>query len=181
MSCLVLNATYQPMRPIGTKRAIRLVLQGKADIVESEEGKTFRSATTEVPTPLVIRLRKTVKVPTRFRQGVTNTFLFARDNYTCQYCGRHDRALGEREGLTRDHIHPVSRGGENTWTNVVTACSTCNMRKADRTPDEAGMALLKAPKEPKFVNLRWQIRKLTEIQLKYVKMFYGESWLDSAE
>jgi 5-methylcytosine-specific restriction endonuclease McrA len=181
MSCLVLNATYQPMRPIGTKRAIRLVLQGKADIVESSSEQTFRSANTEIPTPLVIRLRKTVKVPDRFRQSVTNTFLFARDGYTCQYCGRHDRDLKEREGLTRDHVQPVSRGGGNVWTNVVTACSTCNMKKADRTPEEAGLVLRKVPKEPKFVNLRWQIRKLTPLQLRYVTMFYGDDFLRAVE
>ena len=72
---------------------------------------------------------------------MTNTFLFARDGYRCQYCGRHRAALRGREFLTRDHVLPASRGGDNSWDNVVTACSPCNNRKASHLPAEIGMHL----------------------------------------
>lgn len=177
MSCLVLNASMEPMpKQLSYKAATRLVLQGKAEIVESEPVK-LRSEKLTVPKPTVIRLLKMVKVPRNMRKGVTNTFLFARDSYTCQYCGRHDSQLAQRESLNRDHIMPQSRGGKNTWDNCVTSCSTCNSRKADRTPAEAGMKLRKVPTEPRMVALRWQIRKLTPMQRKYVEMFYGEDFL----
>lgn len=178
MSCLVLNATMEPMpKQLSYKAATRLVLQGKAEIVEAEE-VVLRSEKVRVPKPTVIRLLKMVKVPVNLRKGVTNTFLFARDGYTCQYCGRHDSQLKARESLTRDHIQPQSRGGKNTWENCVTSCSTCNSKKADRTPAEANMRLRKAPKDPKMVALRWQIRKLTPMQRYYVELFYGKNYLD---
>jgi 5-methylcytosine-specific restriction endonuclease McrA len=108
---------------------------------------------------------------------VTNTFLFARDGYSCQYCGRHRRELGYRESLTRDHVVPISRGGDNDWLNVVTACSRCNLRKGNRTPEEARMHLCSEPAEPTGVELIWAVRRVTPIQARYVRMFYGESAL----
>lgn len=178
MQCLVLNASYEPMtKPISYKAATRLILQGKADLVEAtEDGKAFKAEKVEMPKPAVIRLRRMIKVPRNLRKGVTNTFLFARDNYTCQYCGRTDKQLKERESLNRDHVLPQSRGGKNTWENCVTSCSTCNSRKDAKTPAEAGMKLLRKPFEPELVALRWHVRKLTPLQRKYVEMFYGPEW-----
>src|SRR6187549_3633144 len=103
------------------RRALRLVIDGKAEIVEAEQDKLVRSERLTMPRPAVIRLTKFIHVPRRFRRQVTNTFLFARDHYRCQYCGRHRASLRGREFLTRDHIVPLSRGGGNTWHNVVTA------------------------------------------------------------
>jgi len=80
-----------------------------------------------------------IHVPRRFRRQVTNTFLFARDRYRCQYCGRLQIELKPRESLTRDHLIPLSRGGTNDWSNVVTACSPCNTRKANRLPNVKGL------------------------------------------
>jgi len=108
---------------------------------------------------------------------VTNTFLFARDEYSCQYCGRHRSGLGYRESLTRDHVLPLSRGGDNSWCNVVTACSKCNLRKGNRTPSEARMRLRSTPSEPTGVELIWVVRRITPIQARYIRMFYGESAL----
>lgn len=173
VGCLALNASFEPLTMVPLKRALRLVIDGKAEIVESDVGRKVRSEHLAVPRPVVIRLRKFVHVPRRFRRQVTNTFLFARDGYQCQYCGRHGFELRPRESLTRDHVVPVSRGGLNVWTNVVTACSSCNTRKANHLMQECGMHLQHAPVEPHFVHLSWAVRRLTPIQSRYIKMFYG--------
>lgn len=179
MSCLALNASFEPLTIVPTRRAIRLVLDRKAEILEVDEKRHFRSATESLPCPSVIRLVRYVQVPRRFRRQVTNTFLFARDDYTCQYCGRRKSELRGRQFLTRDHVRPLSRGGLNTWDNVVTSCSTCNNRKGGRLPSEAGLALRHAPAEPNYVHLVWVVRRVTDAQAKYIKMFYGQDALDA--
>jgi len=173
VSCLALNASYEPLMIVPARRAIRLVLDDKAEILERDERRAFRTVRAAHPCPLVIRLVRYVHVPRRFRRQVTNTFLFARDGYACQYCGRHKRALRTREFLTRDHVLPISRGGGNLWENVVTACSTCNHRKGDRLPREAGMRVATTPHEPNHVELVWAVRRVTPIQAKYIRMFFG--------
>lgn len=179
MSCLALNASFEPLTIVTTRRAVRLVLDGKAELLESDAGRVFRSEERVVPCPSVIRLVRYVHVPYRFRRQVTNTFLFARDDYTCQYCGRRKSDLRGRQFLTRDHIRPLSRGGLNTWDNVVTSCSTCNNRKGGRLPSEAGLALLHEPTEPNYVHLVWVVRRVTDAQAKYIKMFYGADALEA--
>src|SRR3990170_8800651 len=123
MRCLALNASFEPLTMVPVRRALRLIIDGKAEIVETDGDGVVRSISVSVPRPAVIRLVRFIHVPRRFRRQVTNTFLFARDGYTCQYCGRGIRQLRHRESLTRDHVVPLSRGGTNAWTNVVTACS----------------------------------------------------------
>ena len=171
--CLALNSSFEPLTLVPLRRALRLVIDGKAEVVEADSERLVRSARSAYPRPTVIRLTRFIHVPRRFRRQVTNTFLFARDAYTCQYCGRAAGQLRTRESLTRDHVVPLSRGGTNAWTNVVTACSGCNTRKAHHLPDEIGMHLLHAPVEPHFVHLSWAVRRLTPIQSKYIKLFYG--------
>src|SRR5438034_3954870 len=139
MRCLALNASFEPLTMVPVRRALRLVIDGKAEVVEAEDGRVVRSERLSLPRPIVIRLVKFIHVPRRFRRQVTNTFLFARDQYTCQFCGRHQAILRERECLTRDHLVPLSRGGTNGWTNVVTACSSCNAKKGNHLADEVGM------------------------------------------
>ena len=181
--CLALNASYEPLVMLPVHRAVRLVLEGRAEIVETHGTRTLRSEGREVPFPAVIRLTRYVYVPRRMRRGVTNTILFARDGYTCAYCGRHRDALRGREFLTRDHVVPQSRFARraqaNTWDNCVTACSACNNRKADRTPREAGLTLRVAPTEPHFVVLEWSVRRLTPLQRKYVTQFFGADVADA--
>jgi 5-methylcytosine-specific restriction endonuclease McrA len=179
MSCLALNASFEPLTIVPVRRAVRLVLDGKAEILEKEAQLSFRSERRSLPFPTVIRLVRYVHVPHRFRRQVTNTFLFARDDYTCQYCGKHRGALRGREFLTRDHILPVSRGGGNTWDNVVTSCSRCNNRKGGRLPAEAGLRLRSEPLEPNYVHLVWVVRRVTDTQAKYIRMFYGSDTLDA--
>jgi 5-methylcytosine-specific restriction endonuclease McrA len=179
MGCLALNASYEPLTILPVRRALRLVIEEKAEALEVDEDRPFRSENLEFSAPVVIRLVRYIHVPRRFRRQVTNTFLFARDEYTCQYCGRHRSNLGYRESLTRDHVLPVSRGGHNGWRNVVTACSRCNLEKGDRLPREAGMELRSQPEEPNHVELVWAVRKVTPIQARYIAMFYGEEVLEA--
>ncbi|MFV2006871.1 MAG: HNH endonuclease [Longimicrobiales bacterium] len=177
MGCLALNASFEPLTILTARRAVRLVLDRKAEILEADDARSFRSERRRIPYPTVIRLVRFVRVPRRFRRQVTNTFLFARDGYCCQYCGRHRSMLKGRQFLTRDHILAISRGGGNTWDNVVTSCSPCNNRKGDRAPSEVGMKLLCTPGEPNHVQLVWAVRRVTAVQVKYIRMFYGEDAL----
>lgn len=179
--CLALNASYEPLTMVPVRRALRLVIDGKAELVEADAGRPVRSERIVLPRPAIIRLVRFVHVPRRFRRQVTNTFLFARDAYRCQYCGRQSSDLKQRESLTRDHIIPLSRGGLNEWTNVVTACSSCNTRKSNRLPVEIGMYPLHEPVEPHFVHLSWAVRRLTPTQARYIRLFYGEAMLRQVE
>ena len=139
-SVLVLNANFEPINVCNTRRAIGLILSGKAAMVVNGRGNIY-TVTQALPRPSVIRLEDMVHRP-RPRVKLTRREVFRRDNYTCQYCGK-------REGnLTVDHVHPRHMGGEHIWTNVVAACPHCNHRKGGRPMDEAHMRLLHMPKEP---------------------------------
>lgn len=173
MGCLTLNASFEPLTLLPVERALRLVIDRKAEVLEIDDTRIFRSERRALPCPVVIRLARFVHVPRRFRRQVTNTFLFARDGYRCQYCGRHRSALRSREFLTRDHVRPLSAGGDNGWENVVTACSACNNRKANHSVQTVGMRLLAVPTEPDHVQLVWAVRRITEVQARYIAMFYG--------
>ena len=181
LGCLALNASFEPLTMVPMHRALRLVIDGKAEIVEADCDRLVRSERLSFPRPAIIRLTRFVHVPRRFRRQVTNTFLFARDGYRCQYCGRPGAELKPREALTRDHVVPMSRGGSNEWTNVVTACSPCNTRKANHMPDEIGMHPLHPPVEPHFVHLSWAVRRLTPTQARYIRLFYGDAVLRQIE
>ena len=181
VGCLALNASFEPLTMVPLRRALRLVIDGKAEIVEADSDRVVRSEKLTLPRPAVIRLMRFIHVPRRFRRQVTNTFLFARDRYRCQYCGRLQIELKPRESLTRDHLIPLSRGGANDWTNVVTACSPCNTRKANNLPSAIGTHPLHAPVEPHFVHLSWAVRRLTPTQAKYIRIFYGEETLHHLE
>lgn len=143
---LVLNATYEPLSIVPVQRAIVLLLKHKAEAVESADD-LWRAAYTSYARPVVIRLRYYVRVPHPVSLAPSRRTVMARDNYTCQYCG----ATPGRGQLTLDHILPRSRGGLTTWDNVVTACRACNLRKGDRTPDEAGMTLPKHLVRPTYL------------------------------
>jgi 5-methylcytosine-specific restriction endonuclease McrA len=175
--CLALNASFEPLTLLPIRRALRLVIDRKAEILEVDESRFFRSEKREMPCPSVIRLVRFVHVPRKFRRQVTNTFLFARDGYRCQYCSRHRVQLRGREFLTRDHVVPLSRGGDNGWRNVVTACSPCNNRKGNHLPTEVNMFPVHTPAEPNYVELVWAVRRITPVQAKYIRMFYGEDVL----
>lgn len=172
---LILNASAEPLSFVSVKRAVVLLLKDKAELVESDLDKRIRSAAAEVPYPLVIRLVRYVQIPRRFRGVVTNAILFARDQYTCQYCGRHRGELARREYLTREHVKPVSRGGANTWDNVVAACSTCNHKKADKMPYEVKMYPIKTPFEPRYIAIVLLGQSANSVQQRYIEPF-AKKW-----
>ena len=137
---LVLNQNYEPLNICRVKRAIILILNGKAEILQNNSDQ-IRSATFSMISPSVVRLAHMVRRP-RPQPRLTRHRVFSRDNHTCQYCGKQTR------NLTLDHVVPRYRGGEHSWKNVVSACKECNQRKAGRTPSEASMILLKKPCQP---------------------------------
>ena len=137
---LVLNQSYEPLAVCRARRAVVLIFEGKAEMLENGVG-FIHSARQTFPLPSVIRLEYLIKRPHRARK-LTRFEIFNRDRFTCQYCGKQTRQL------TLDHILPRYRGGKHTWENVVSACVACNRRKAGRTPQEAGMKLLRPPSLP---------------------------------
>jgi 5-methylcytosine-specific restriction endonuclease McrA len=138
---LVLNATYEPINVCSLQRALVLVLKKKAEVLEHAARK-LRSATASHLQPLVIRLVYFVRVPRHEARKISRRAVFARDGFSCQYCGAGAH-------LTVDHVLPRSRGGRSTWENVVTSCSPCNLRKGDRLPAEIGMRLRQKPRAPR--------------------------------
>jgi 5-methylcytosine-specific restriction endonuclease McrA len=137
---LVLNATYEPLNVCSPRRALVLLLKEKAEVVESSAA-AFHTGHAVYPLPHVIRLRDYVRVPRRSSMRITRRAIFARDRHRCQYCGsdRH---------LTIDHVVPRSKGGTDTWDNVVTSCAPCNRKKGDRLLHHAGFDLLRHPRPP---------------------------------
>jgi 5-methylcytosine-specific restriction endonuclease McrA len=139
---LVLNATFEPINVCTVRRAAVLLLKERAELIERSE-RDLHAESFTMPRPIVIRLTTYVRVPRdAHRRKITRRAVFARDSWTCQYCG------GVRGTLTLDHVVPRSRGGPSTWDNIVTCCAPCNRRKGDRLPKVAGMQLLTQPRPP---------------------------------
>lgn len=143
---LVLNASYEPLQLISIRRAVVLLLQDKAELVEAAQQR-LRARGFSLEVPVVIRLVRYIRIPRRMRLPCSRRGILVRDRETCQYCGGQPG----RPHLTVDHVLPRSRGGETTWENVVAACRDCNHRKGGRTPEEANMMLLTIPRQPQFV------------------------------
>ncbi|MCM8749401.1 HNH endonuclease [Thermomicrobiaceae bacterium CFH 74404] len=138
---LVLNQNYEPLHVSSVRRAIVLLLTGKAELLEAYEHE-LASAQARFPAPAVIRLIYLIRRP-QPRVKLCRREVFARDHYTCQYCGTRTT------DLTIDHVVPRSRGGSHTWENVVSACRACNHRKGGKSLAEARMRLLRQPFEPR--------------------------------
>jgi 5-methylcytosine-specific restriction endonuclease McrA len=160
---LMLSCTYEPLRIISWKRAIRLLTLGKVEVLE-EYDEEIHSISFSVRMPAVVRLLRFFRFkrqPVRFsRQNV-----YARDEYTCQYCGTR---LPPSE-LTFDHVVPKVLGGVTEWENIVTCCIPCNVRKRGKTPDEAGMRMVRKPRRPKWI---------PRLVLKINLLSAPESWRD---
>jgi 5-methylcytosine-specific restriction endonuclease McrA len=137
---LVLNANFEPIHVCSLRRAVNMMLAEKANLVVNGRGE-IKTVSASFPRPSVIRLARMVPRP-RPRVNISRREIFRRDNYICQYCGR------QSADLTVDHVTPRHLGGQHIWINVVTACSNCNHKKGGRTLDEAGLRLLRIPREP---------------------------------
>ncbi|MEI8377960.1 MAG: HNH endonuclease [bacterium] len=135
---LLLNASDEPLRVCTWRRAFMLVLKGKADEVSYLDSYIDKQ---ESQIPSIIKMRYYVAVPLQ-ELPFSKHNIFVRDDYTCQYCGK------QHKHMTLDHVFPKSRGGDYSWENIVTACPECNQKKANRTPEEAGMKLLNQPYRP---------------------------------
>jgi 5-methylcytosine-specific restriction endonuclease McrA len=163
---LILNASFEAISVREAKRALVLVLKGAATVLEEYDSFVWR----DMRMPSVIRLNKFRNVP-RPRHEVTRRGVFQRDQYSCQYCGVKFSPASNK--LTMDHVIPVSRGGRKAWENLVTSCCSCNHRKADRTPEEAGMRLLSTPRAVSIHTNRWLMRNMGEREMSWKKyLFY---------
>jgi len=146
LQVLVLSSSYQPLYTVGVEKAITLMYLGKAVSVQDTD-REIRSPSVVMRIPQAIRLlmravaHRALETIRPSRQAI-----FKRDKHSCQYCGVH----GE---LTLDHVMPRSRGGEDSWENLVAACIRCNNRKGDRTPEEAKMLLRCAPRAPRALEI----------------------------
>lgn len=158
---LVLNAAYEVLGLASIKRSVLLVLSGGAEML-SESGRYLHTPSTKVPVPSVIRLKRLVRRgPSRVPLNRRN--VLRRDRYTCQYCGR------QGSELTVDHVLPKSRGGQSTWENLVAACRPCNLKKGDRTPEEAGMRLQKPPRVPRAPLFLAELKEIPEDWKPYLE------------
>jgi 5-methylcytosine-specific restriction endonuclease McrA len=136
----VLNATYEPLCVVPSRRALMLLLDHKAELLHRSEG-VFRSERISLPEPSVVRLVHYVKVPYQARVALNRRAVFARDGHRCQYCGAAAENI--------DHVVPRSRGGAHAWDNVVASCRPCNTRKRDRLLEETGLRLRRPPAVPR--------------------------------
>ena len=155
---LVLNQNYEPLNVCNARRAFVLVDRGKAEVLEHNHDM-IRTPRFTIPLPSVIRMIYMIRRP-RPKMRLSRREVFSRDRHTCQYCGRQTREL------TLDHILPRHRGGQHEWENLVSACKSCNHRKAGRTPQEANLRLLREPFAP----------KVTSYYVVYRHLDSQESW-----
>jgi 5-methylcytosine-specific restriction endonuclease McrA len=145
-SVLFLDQSYLPLRIEHWTRAVTDLFLGKVELVEASRDRTIKMVGREMPMPAVVRVLRHFR---RDRQRIkfSRLNIYARDRFTCQFCAEQLPT----EDLTFDHVLPRSRGGRTTWENIVTCCVPCNAEKADRTPEQAGMKLVRRPAKPKFL------------------------------
>jgi 5-methylcytosine-specific restriction endonuclease McrA len=137
---LVLNATFEPLCVVSSRRALLLVLDGKAELLAATD-RVYRAERVSIPEPSVVRLGTYVKVPYQARIALNRRAVFARDGHRCQYCGASAENI--------DHVIPRSKGGPHAWDNVVAACRPCNTRKRDHMLENSGMKLRRPPVVPR--------------------------------
>ncbi len=140
---LVLNQDYQAVTVCSAERAFVLVLLNKAEMISEMAAQVLRSVSREFRYPSIIRLNRFVNLPFK-RVALSRINIYKRDGNACVYCNSTDR-------LTLDHVLPRSRGGRDSWDNLVTACQRCNTEKGDRTPEEADMKMRHKPFRPSFI------------------------------
>jgi 5-methylcytosine-specific restriction endonuclease McrA len=142
---LMLNQNYEPLTVCPARRALVLLFQGKAELIETADGLKVRTVNNAYALPSVVRLWDYRNVPFK-RIMLSRKNILTRDDHRCQYCGTR------RGPMTIDHVIPRKQSGGDTWENLVTACVKCNNKKGDRTPERAGMVLHRRPARPTYVN-----------------------------
>lgn len=140
---LLLTNEYEPLNITSWKRAIVLLIKGKAEYIKKIDDIENYIKVGDKYIPKTIKLTYNVAIP-NLELPFSRENIFARDDYTCQYCWQ--RFVSKE--LTLDHVFPKSRGGATSWENIVACCKHCNQTKADRTPEEANMKLLSKPVKP---------------------------------
>ncbi len=159
---LLLNQSYEPLTLCTAKKAIILLYLHKAELIERKSTLTLRTVSKTMPWPSVVRLKKYVKVPYA-NINLTRKNILRRDKHKCSYCGRGDLPL------TIDHIIPKARGGKESWSNLTTACITCNNKKGNRTPEEANMQLKNKPYKPNYIMfILNSVSRVDEVWKKYL-------------
>ncbi|WP_201518179.1 HNH endonuclease [Gulosibacter hominis] len=159
MRTLVLNAGYEPLSVVSDRRALILVLGGKASVLEADLENPLCSVNAEFARPRVILLRRYVKMPMVRRTPVSRRGVLRRDDHRCAYCGQFANTV--------DHVMPRSRGGRDSWENLVACCLECNNIKGDRTPAEVGWKLRWEPSAP--AARRWHIRDVDEAAAEWAE------------
>jgi 5-methylcytosine-specific restriction endonuclease McrA len=160
---LVLNQSYEPLNVCRARRALVLMFSGRAEMLENGTGYVYTS-NRKFDIPSVIRMLYMIKRP-HPQPKLTRLEIFNRDHYMCQYCGKESR------NLTLDHVIPRHLGGEHSWQNLVSACVSCNRRKAGRTPEQANMRPRKPPVKPHgnhFFTIPYQYRSSQSQWHKYL-------------
>lgn len=171
----MLNASFEPLHIVTWQKALQLLFQGKVEVIE-ESDQEVRTVRLTIRIPAVLRLLNYVPL-TRKKQLVrfSRANIFLRDQNICQYCGEKF----SKTQLTLDHIVPVVQGGRKGWENIVTACKPCNQRKGGRTPLEAGMKLIRKPRQPNWLpsfSLKIGTTRAPERWKIYLKLDPDPSW-----
>jgi 5-methylcytosine-specific restriction endonuclease McrA len=176
---LVLDMNWEPVGFCSWRKAVKLWYEDRAVIIkEDETGKVLRSPSFELGMPRVIRVRNAWVKRKRLAVPCTRRNVLVRDNATCQYCGK---AVKTNE-FTIDHVLPLCQGGKTEWLNVAVSCVRCNKQKGGRTPEQAGMPLLKQPNVPKVndprFNFKLRIHKVRNEWKDYAAYLYWNVALD---
>jgi 5-methylcytosine-specific restriction endonuclease McrA len=162
----VLNSGYEPIKVVNWRKAVVLWLQGKVEVLEFHS-TLVHSPSCTLNLPAVMRLKQYIRPYLSITVRLSRQNIFLRDEHTCQYC--HKRFSEKR--LTIDHVVPISKGGRHEWTNVVTACSACNNKKGDKSPERANLILLRKPERPNWLpnrDLELQDNRMPSTWLPYL-------------
>jgi 5-methylcytosine-specific restriction endonuclease McrA len=170
---LVLSASYEPIRIVSWQKAITLLFQGKVEVIAVHD-REIRGVTVRVRLPSVLRLLRHVRMKRPFYEvPFSRSNVYSRDQHRCQYCGGRFPP-GQ---LTFDHVIPVARGGHKGWDNIVTCCIPCNRKKGDRTPEQAGLRLVRRPRRPEALpalSMSLGLRRAPESWRDY--LYWDLSW-----
>jgi len=162
---LLIDKNYMALSIIPWKKAVRLLVKGKAEPVYTDKYTSVKTGSGAFNVPSIIRLLVTIPWKAHMsRMKFSRKNVMIRDNYICQYCGI---TLG-KQGGTIDHVIPRARGGQTSYSNCVASCKSCNNKKADKTPEQAGLKLREKPKKPGFITL----------YKHYLKEYSPEEWSD---